>query len=311
MKKLFLQILLILGCMQPFVANAEGIAAFGDILVWRASEEPAATWASVVNVTGTRNVKVTAENIPFEWDLGFRGGFIYDSSNNKWQNRLYWTFFTTTNNTGIHLGEQLVVPEFFSGFLSQNYFLGANLDWRLVMNIIDYELAHSFRVHNMLAITPRIGIKGGTINQSINSQWDAILFVATENLKNNFFGIGPSFGLDTTWSLFKNFNLIGNFTTAFMWGNWRISDVYSRPAALLVSPTVISTNFNNSQLGVLMLQYILGLEWVYTGRSQVTLQLGYEMQYWANQLKIPTFQQLPVHGDLTLQGGTCRILIDF
>ena len=60
-----------------------------------------------------------------------------------------------------------------------------------------------------------------------------------------------------------------------------------------------------------MLRYFAGIDWTYEAKASVALKVGYEMQYWMNQLRLPLFQQVPVHGDLTLQGGTCGILIKF
>ena len=97
-----------------------------------------------------------------------------------------------------------------------------------------------------------------------------------------------------------------------MWGNWKVSDMYNRPGALLgiITPTTITTDLNDAKLGTLMFNYFLGLEWFYRGRSDLSLQLGYEMQFWPNQVRLTMFQQLPTHGDLTLQGATCRIHIN-
>jgi hypothetical protein len=67
----------------------------------------------------------------------------------------------------------------------------------------------------------------------------------------------------------------------------------------------------DSSLGSLNLNYFLGLEWIHRGDVTITARLGYELQWWANQQRLPTFQQLPMHGDLTLQGLTCGISVGF
>lgn len=59
-----------------------------------------------------------------------------------------------------------------------------------------------------------------------------------------------------------------------------------------------------------MASYFLGFEWRFQAKALVTLRAGYEMQFWSNQLRLPIFQALPIHGDLTLQGGTCGIHIN-
>lgn len=296
--------------MQPLNAVAEGFAAFADVLVWRASQEANSTWATFVKETNANTIDLDATNVDFDWDLGFRGGALYESAN-TWDAELFWTYFHTKTNSNFNVGRQIVLPEFFSGFISGNFFFGANMDWRLTMNMVDLKFGHKFTPSKSLTIRPAFGIKGGTIYQTINCSWLADIYTSTEIVKNNYTGVGPSFTLDTSWNVYKNFGIFANFSTAFMWGHWKVNDTYSRPSAVLglVTPTTITTSLNTTQLGTMMFDYILGLEWTYTGRSIVNVQIGYEMQFWANQLRIPTFQQLPVSGDLTLQGATCRIRV--
>lgn len=312
MKKLLLRILFILIIMQPGMASAANISVFGDLLVWHASQETASTWANVISKPQSNTVDFDAANVDFNWDLGFRGGVVYEPNSTARELGVYWTYFPTKSSSSFRVGEQIVIPEFFSGFISQNLFFGANINWQLIMNMFDIELGKKLNLGQGLNIRPTIGIKTGTINQSISSEWDAVIYTATENLKHNFFGIGPSFGIDSKWNLYKNVSLIGDFAIAFMWGDWKIKDTYTRPEALfgIVTPTTITTSMNKIQLGTMMFDYFLGLEWAHHGKFNVMLQIGYEMQLWTNQLRIPTFQQLPVHGDLTLQGGTCHIRID-
>lgn len=298
--------------MHPLNADAEGVSVFGDLLVWHVSQQTASTWANIVSKPSSNAVDFDATNIDFNWDLGFRGGFSYEPTRNTKELGFYWTYFPAKSTCNFHVGEQIVIPEFFSGFVSGNLFFGANLEWQIIMNMFDFELGKKLNLGQGLSVYPTVGIKAGTINQKINCEWDAVIYTATEKLKNNFFGIGPSFGVGSKWNLYKNLNLIGDFATAFMWGNWKISDTYARPESLVgvVTPTTITTSMNKMSLGTMMFDYFMGLEWTYQARYKFILQLGYEMQLWSNQLRIPTFQQLPVHGDLTLQGGTCHIRID-
>lgn len=309
MKRIFKHTIFLIG-LYACNASAEGFAPFADFLVWHASQETSSTWVSVVSIPNNKTIDFNAANVDFGWNVGFRGGFIYEANQNYWDSQVYWTYFRTKTNNNIALAEQLLIPEFFSGFLSLNKFFAADLNWKLVMNMFDYDLSHEFNVSKDLTLRPAIGLKLGTINQSINCAWNALAYQSSENLTNNFFGIGPTLGISTKFNLYKNFSMVGDFSTAFMWGNWNIKDVYTRPASLFSTQTTITTSLSKSLLGTLMCKYCLGLEWIHQGRSNLSLLIGYEMQFWANQLRLPTFQQLPLHGDLTLQGGTCRICIE-
>lgn len=312
MKKKLANILLIVTSIQSWSANAEGLSMLAELLVLQASQETASTWASVLKSSG-RTLDFDATNIKFGWHTGFRGGLLYTLEHDCWDVGLYWTHVPAKASKNFSIGDQIVVPEFFSGFLSRNFFFGANLNWKLAMNMVDIEVGRTLNVSESLTIRPSIGVKGGTINQAINADWNAGFFTATESLKNNFSGVGPSVGINSKWNLINALSVFGDFSTAFLFGNWRVKDTYSRPSALngLVTPTTITTSMNNPKLGTLMYKFRMGFEWVYESRFPLTLQLGYEMQFWPNQLRLTTFQQLPVHGGLTLQGGICQFRIDF
>lgn len=117
-----------------------------------------------------------------------------------------------------------------------------------------------------LTLRPFFGLKGGWIDQTIHTRWQnpigsALVFSsATENLKENFWCIGPSGGLDTKWHLARycshTFSLFGDFSGALLWGKWTFEDVYKNnaPAEVLVTqPDVVG--------GTSTLRTIMGLQW--------------------------------------------------
>lgn len=312
MKKRLIQVLFLILGFQPLNVRAEATSIIADFLHWHASEQTSSIWASTLSSSG-KTLDFDATNVNFGWDKGFRGGVLHQLECTHWDTGFYWTHFRTKANKGFAIGDQIVIPEFFSGFLSGNFFFGANINWQLTMNMIDFVVGRKFEIDDSFSLRPSIGIKGGTINQTINTEWNAGFYTSRERVKNNFSGGGPSLGIEGQWNIVDSLSIFGDFSTAFMWGNWKVNDTYSRPSALfgVVTPTTITTSMNNSKLGTVMYRYRMGLEWRCPGKLPLTFQLGYEMQFWPNQLRIPTFQQLPVHGDLTLQGGTCQVRINF
>ena len=259
----------------------------------------------------------TEPNVYFGWSPGLKVGVQYKQPG-FFDTKLYWTYFSTKTREAITAApNEIILPEFFNGFTSLSLFNAAQLDWRLILNMVDVELGHQFNPLETLIVHPFIGVKGGTINQSIHSSWqenefNTTLYSATENLKNNFVGVGPSFGIESVWQLYKNITIRSDFATALLWGHWNIKDDFHRPAALagLISERTISSNTTNSMLGSFMTRGFMGLEWTFKAKALVTIKAGYEMQFWSNQLRLPVFQALPIHGDLTLQGATCGILIN-
>lgn len=307
---LYLSLFLKIG--NSFSHAIDNVSIYGDFLVWHASEETSSTWASAISTLDNKVNKFDAANIRFGWSPGFRAGIGYEPDN-FWDIQLYMTYFSTAKDACISYPNQIILPEFFNGFLSGNFFFNAAINWKILMNMIDLEIGHKFTVTRCLNMRPSIGLKGGFINQKINSIWDALLYKASEDLRNNFVGVGPSFKIDSEWNVYNRVALFGKLSTALMWGRWHINDTYCRPEALfgVITPTTILSNINNSMLGAPIFNLFMGLRWAYEASVSVAVQVGYEMQFWVNQLRLPTFQQLPVHGDLTLQGGVCSIYIGF
>lgn len=322
MKKLLITSVVLLMSAPCFCAgvteadSAKRLTVFGEYLYWNASEQTDSVWANDIGFPAANHVTYSTPNLKFNWSSGFRGGISY-AFPAFWDVTLAWTHLPTSKNVNYDAGAgHVLTPEFFSGFLSSDAFTSANINWQIAMNVVDLAISHPFNATTSWVIRPSIGIRGATINQTINSHWHATLFsvpvyTSTEIVKNNFTGIGPSLGINGIWNFYQHFSFVGDFSTALLWGRWNVTDTYLRPAALagLVSATTITTRMTNSKLGTPMYQFFLGLQWAHESTYQVKFLLGYEMQYWANQLQAPTFQLLPLHGDLTLQGGTCGISI--
>ncbi|MDR3624098.1 MAG: Lpg1974 family pore-forming outer membrane protein [Chlamydiales bacterium] len=315
MNKLFILIFLLF----TVGAQCRQWDVFADLLVWNISEQTMSTWASTKIATSGTTV-YTADQVYFDWNPGFRGGVGYKDECGLWDTQLYWTYFSTRGNDSIpQQGLNVVIPEFFAGFISTindfNLFYSAAIQWRILYNMFDWELGRTFKIASgKVLLRPFIGIKGGAIYQKIDTELDALIYIATENLHNNFWGIGPSAGMNGKWNLVCNnsqfFSLLGGVSTAMMRGTWMISDVYNDP----LFGENISVNLKKSELGALMFRGFMGLEWstlINESNSRLTLQLGYEMQLWLNQLRLPTFQLFLLHGDLAIQGGTCGCRIDF
>lgn len=311
MKKLVKHILFLLISLCSTTAMASDFSTFADLFYWRASEETGSSWASDVTTPRPGDLTFTPESVNFDKRPGFRIGMIYQPPS-FWDTKLYWTHYFTKTSSDAARGAQIIVPEFFSGFLSGDLFFGGAVNWQIAMNTIDLEAGHQFTPIRSLAIRPSIGVKGAMINQTINTTLDAVIYTATERAKNDFRGIGPTLGLAASWNIYDSLNLVGSFSAAYMWGSWNANDTYQRPSALggLITPTTITTNMNNSQLGTMMFDYFVGFELLHPQKSRYSINLGYEMQSWSNQLRLTVFQILPVRSDLIFQGAICRLKID-
>lgn len=313
MKKHISRFLFLISSLMPVISHAANVQPFVDLLAWHAYES-SASWATTLSFPGN-TTNFTPNYIDFNTRLGMKAGLTY-SPDNFWDTTLYWTYFQASTSKSIPVGSEIVTSLFFSGseLISHDVFFAGNINWQLNLNMLDLTASHAFKPTPSFTLSPKIGVKGGSIDQDITAHWNALVYTATENLTNHFTGAGPSFGLNAKWNFYQDISLVGDVSTALMYGKWNVKDAYYRPEFTLIfipipSQTIV-TSMNQSKLGVMMMDYYLGLEWIHKGQSQVTVKLGYEMQYWANQLRLITINQLPTLGDLTIEGATCGISID-
>jgi hypothetical protein len=301
--------------MTELETTSQNWDLFGEFLVWYASEEPSSIWAndtsvSIVGLNIIDSVDIAIGK--FDWNYGFRVGAGHTMQHDRWDTQFYWSWFRTEAHSTIPTGNHLVYLEFTGSLLGEDLFEGngAHLDWSLLYNMVDWELGRACLLSKALTFRPFIGIKGGWIDQNIHAQINLPSSTGVEHIKNLFWGAGPSGGINTKWEMFcisrNSLNLLGDISSAMMWGSWEIKDVYKN------SVGEFPVKVKNSSLGSLMLRGFLGIGWdTHTRRFGFAAKLGYEMQIWFDQLRIPSVPALPLHNDLTLQGGTFNARFDF
>jgi len=230
-----------------FNPNSRGFDVFAGLIVWTANEVSADCWAEVIT-TDNSSTSNDLQQIHFGWDPGFRVGVGYRMEHDQWDTQLYYTWFYTRgedkvseSSGGVHstyLGNFYVGNPLGLGLSGPSY-QSASIDWTIRFNIFDWELGRNFWVSKSLSLRPFIGVKGGWIHQFIHSKWKnpnrsgAEFFnVGVENIKNNFWGIGPAAGINSAWLLFAGqsqfFSLFADFSGAIMWGHWSFSDRFKK-----------------------------------------------------------------------------------
>jgi hypothetical protein len=309
-RRLTLSLALIACCST---AIAQGVTPFCDMLYWRASEETSAVWSDIVTLSS-----FSAQTMQFDWNPGLRVGFGYQSDEESWDVKFYWTYFRTSQDATAN--GDCIFPQFFSSSVSGNAsgFNWGSIDWGLTYNTIDLEVGRKFSIGASAWIRPSMGIKAAIIQQKI--QLDLANtgngMNAEENVANDFWGVGPSFGISGAWNLpkCKRLSLVGSFSVDLLFGQWNVNDAYARTDNQSLAGGVYGafvTSMKDASLGVPALRYFLGLEWAHEGNVKITARVGYELQWWANQQRVTAFQQLPMHGDLTLEGLTCGVSVGF
>jgi hypothetical protein len=315
---------------QSARSHAEGRSfdCFASLLVWTAREVGADCWAEVITSTGLESSN-DLKQVHFDWDPGFRVGIGYGMEYDQWDTQLYFTWFHTSGHDQVSSTPGSVHSTFMGNFYVDNSkgagisgpsYQSATIDWKIHFNMFDWELGRNFLVSKSLALRPLIGVKGGWIHQSIDSTWHNADLSGTEfyskgeeNLKNNFWGIGPSAGINMRWDLLTRpchlFYLFGDFSGALMWGHWSFDDAFSNDIGQQV---IVDLQDINS--GASMVRTWMGFGWntyFSDNRYSFSVRLGYETQFWLNQLQFYSFIGGRLDTTLTLQGGTLEFSFDF
>jgi hypothetical protein len=315
----------------PCWAKPNKLDFFADLLLWNL-QETCTGWAFEVDpmfTTGKSlppfagNFDATLAQVTFDWKLGLRTGLGYTLDHDLWDTRLYYTWFHTTSSDYLEASPGNVIQSQFIGsefllappvapFLNP-IFNKAAIKWSVLYSMFNWELGRMCQISKTLSFRPFLGLQGGEINQHIHAIWEGTNFNAFEKMKHNFWGIGPTLGINTKWYLVDvnnhSFIFFGDFAPAFLWGNWTFDEVVKTSNNFVTDNTL-----PDRKMGSFVLQGMAGLAWKVCynhNRSSFSLKLGYEMQVWTEHLQFFHHFSGILHNALIIQGGTFRFIFKF
>lgn len=252
----------------------------------------------------------------FDWDFGFRVGAGYLFEHDGWDSALTFTWFQTDAHDKVRASTNgSLFPEMgLPGEFAQT----AKVRWEIDYFVIDGELARSFFVSKFLSLRPLFGFETAWIEQNRRFQE---LVVAKS--RNDFWGIGPRLGVDTTWFFNSHFSMFANISGALLWGNFDVKDKQKLPGS--ANPKYTRSNGDFHAI-VPNLKTLVGVQWETNfndDANHLGIQLGYEFQYWwrQNQIldisstyalllpEVPKYERQS--GDLSINGVTIEFRLDF
>ncbi|MBX7067153.1 MAG: hypothetical protein K1X28_07975 [Parachlamydiales bacterium] len=287
---------------------------------WKA-EQDGTEWASILSVAPEGEENFNFRRIDFNWNWGFKAGIGYNMmQHDEWDTQLFYSWFHTNHQSSIDLPQSntpsagilaiFTTPSDINGSALR----AGKIYWKIKYNMFDWELGRGYRVSKHLSMRPHIGAKSGWIYQNVHGYYTAYSNHSTPFLaKNEFWGIGPSGGINTKWGLKSTkehfISLLADFGGSWMWGHWKVLHKYKKNG----TPEEFSNLSQN--LGAFNLQVLMGLGWdtnFNNDRCHFSIRLGYEVQHWFNQLQfLPPGDTIRFNYDLTLQGGTFDVRLDF
>lgn len=299
----------------------ESTYSFIDFLMWQARESGADNWAQLISPAGEQR-SAQLIDAPFNWHPGVRIGVGHEFTEHCYDIMVAYTHYQTqaTNHiTGI-VYSSFVGNYFVNNTDGANFgptYNSASIRWQLFYNSVDLNLGRNFNIDPVLQCHPYIGLKATAIYQNIYTHWlnpttPTNFTAATENLKNDFWGIGPTIGVDSTWPIYsdacQSFSLIGNITAGLLWGHWHFNEVYANDTPITITTTVSSING-----AAPVAAGLLGLLWRYqfAANTEISISLGYEAQVWFNQVQFYSLNLGRINRPLSLQGGNLDIRFNF
>lgn len=324
--KKFVLILLLLFTVPVFALEYKDSSSsnfiFADWIFWKLTETGGAeNWAQVIPPEGA-NRPVKMVDVPFNWNSGYRVGVGHNGNQQQYDVVFYYTHYRVTGDSNV---SGVVYSAFTGNYFENNprdrngvfgpTYTNAGMEYDFSYNTVDFELGRKFKIDPILTLRPFIGLKTAFINQDMDTIWKnptpANFKTATEDLENDFWGIGPSVGLNSTWPVYTttqhSLSVIGNFSGAYLWGRWKFADVFQDDI-----PQTISINFKDLNGASPMLKGMVGL--TYSGllaKVNFNASIGYEAEVWFNQLQFYSFNGGRLNNLLALQGGVLDFTFNF
>lgn len=298
-----------------------------DFIYWTAREDGLDYAIEGANLNLLNQVpsipKGKIQNPDWSFDPGFKVGAGLKMQHDGWDVYANYTWFHNSSHDSLHKpnGFLPTLPNFLFFLLNllpnipNNLgFESAKQDWSLHFNTIDLELGRAYYISRFLTLRPHVGFKGTWQDQEVRTQYQLVV----QNLfrihqHQDSWGIGIRTGLDACWYFIRSFGLYGDFSLTGMW-----SGFHSKRKDDHIQPDLTTTNIlDTKQLTHAVkpvIEFGLGLryELLYNNDDfRFLIQAGWEEQIWLEHNHLIDMAEYSDKGDLSLQGFTLEVRLDF
>lgn len=301
----------------------------GGPVVWTASES--GLDYAIENKGNTGFISNGSAKSPdWEWDVGGKLGIGWQSKCRRMDVFLNWTYFRTTQKSSVTAPDDgAVYPLWTVPISGLTHASSGNAKWKLWVNLVDLEGGGKFTPRPWLMIRPSIGVRNALVYQKYNinmfgaSSIGPVVPVEIDETKmdNDFWGIGPKFGLQTLWGSLNGFSLFGNAAFSILYGRF---DVTQKEVVTFegVSPPSNFLNYKHKfTLASSIFDLFLGFRYdkMFAGkRGHMAILAGWETIFFFGQNQFRVFSSegnpgvsTPLDHDLTTQGATFLVNFGF
>jgi len=314
---------------SPRVENGADVFISADFIYWSVREDGLNFATSgYANSPTTTLTKGQVVNPDFSWHPGFKVGIGLTMAHDDWDLFLEYTWLNSPSSTDSLTSNTTTNSTMQSTWIYQvndvlNRITLARGDWSDNMNVGDLTLGRNLFISHYLSLRPHVGLKAGWHDQKYNVAYQEVL--GTGNItetrlrfRNQSFGIGLLFGMDSAYFFDKNWSLFGDFAATALASHF---DVDQKATDFELNNTVkvgadrVVYNYNNKIDTITpVIEWAMGVRWDYWFNEDsyhVGLQLGWEQQWWYGMNRFHNMFQGDDRGNLVMQGVTFKLRFDF
>lgn len=287
-------------------AEERGPFFFVAPLYWQAEGNGLAF--AVTSDTTTGLAKSSINNLDFDWDFGFQVGLGHRIPHDLWSFSLGLKHIHT-NAHGLVEGKA-VFPTWCLPESSGLFATKAHAHWRLHLGLLDFLVVKECAITRFLTLVPHFGLRSAWIRQKYNLEYTGgtLKNEVAMRMKNKFWGIGPTFGVEGNWKMVRYFSLFSEVLVSLLYGQFYLhqdEDVFKEKTKLLGLHSRFKNIVGTCDLSV-------GLRWeaIYQGAlKRVRVDLAWDQVFLYQQNQLVRFTGsgdkglvLANQGDLSLHG---------
>lgn len=274
----------------------------GDLLYWLPEASgleinfgSGSSLESTVDGVTTTISKETDVEPSFHWNVGYRVALGAQFDHNRWEVGGLWTDFEGLGRKAIDNGE-----------------------WRVKLKQLDIAALYSVCLTPSVALHPFVGLRGTSIFQKLFSQviTDVVISgsgTATDTRTfqdhQQFYGLGPLFGLNGDCDIEYGLGLYGTVAFSLLYGTYHLhfddTEVVTAPAT---PSQIYSTIKKDTKAFDFDVDLALGIQWQYLVRNTcyLTMKFGVENHQYFDQSRLGKN-----FGNLSFSGGTFSLSLAY